>query len=239
MCEIRNRVEAYLHRSIVAVLVLRRHTHGGINRWWWSGAIWSTSWTRVVLTAAPAETDTRIPDRISLHLIDGHLCCMTLYELDEATALARWDLDVGNFAEALEEGAQFVFSNIARQTTNEDRRVVRIGELVHRLRLTTIVRWHRWAALLTTTLLHVRRISTHLLLLAHHWIHATRSSFVLRCSSRDAHRSVAAVDALHLTESTLLIGLVGEADKTVATRHSREGVGHDLGRLAGGEATLE
>jgi len=62
---------------------------------------------------------------------------------------------------------------------------------------------------------------------------------VLGGSSRDAHRSVAAVDALHLNESALLVVLVGEADETVASALAAHSIGHDLGRLARGEASLE
>jgi len=62
---------------------------------------------------------------------------------------------------------------------------------------------------------------------------------VLGGSSRDAHGSVAAVDTLHLNKSTLLVVLVGEANETIATALARHGVGHDLGRLARGEASLE
>ncbi len=96
---------AYLHGSIVTVLVLWRHAHGRVDRWRRSRTIGGTSWAGIVLTAAPAKTDARVPNGISLHLVDGHLRRMTLHELDEATAFAGWDLDVGDLAEALEEGA--------------------------------------------------------------------------------------------------------------------------------------
>jgi hypothetical protein len=62
---------------------------------------------------------------------------------------------------------------------------------------------------------------------------------VLWSRSRHAHRAVAAVDSLHLHQSTLLVGLVGKANKAVATALARHGVRHDLGALAGGEASLE
>ena len=55
---------------------------------------------------------------------------------------------------------------------------------------------------------------------------------VLGSGSADAHRSITAVNALHLGESTLLVCLIGEANETVATRHAADGVGHDLGGLA-------
>jgi hypothetical protein len=64
-------------------------------------------------------------------LVDGHLGCVTMNELNEATALARRDLDVCNFAKALEERPELIFSDIAGQTTNENSSVVGVRELVH------------------------------------------------------------------------------------------------------------
>ena len=52
-------------------------------------------------------------------------------KLDEAAALSRRDLDVGDFAKALKERAKLVFGNIARKASNEDSRVVGVGELIH------------------------------------------------------------------------------------------------------------
>ena len=86
---------------------------------------------RVVLRAAPAEANTRVANGIALHLIDGHLRGMTVDELDKATALARGDLDIGDLAKALEERAQLILSDIAREATDEDSGVVRVSELVH------------------------------------------------------------------------------------------------------------
>ena len=62
---------------------------------------------------------------------------------------------------------------------------------------------------------------------------------VLGGSSRNSHGPVAAVDALHLNEGTLLVVLVREANKAIATALARHGVRHDLSRLARGEASLE
>ncbi|KAI6750842.1 hypothetical protein HG530_014292 [Fusarium avenaceum] len=62
---------------------------------------------------------------------------------------------------------------------------------------------------------------------------------VLGSSGRDAHRSVATVNALHLDESALLVVLVREANETVAAALARHSVGHDLCRLARGETALE
>ena len=62
---------------------------------------------------------------------------------------------------------------------------------------------------------------------------------VLRRRGGDAHRSVAAVNTLHLGKGTLLVGLVGEADEAVATGKSGNGVGHDLCGLARRETLLE
>ena len=58
---------------------------------------------RVVLGATPGETNARVTDGVSLHLIDCHLCSVTMDKLDEAAAFAGGDLDVGDLAEALEE----------------------------------------------------------------------------------------------------------------------------------------
>ena len=44
---------------------------------------------------------------------------------------------------------------------------------------------------------------------------------------------------MHLVKSTLLVAFVGESHKAIAARHARKRIGHDLSRLAGGEAALE
>lgn len=62
---------------------------------------------------------------------------------------------------------------------------------------------------------------------------------LLRRGSANAHGPVAAVDTLHLLKSALLVALLGEAHEAVAARLAGVGVGHDLGRLARGEAGLE
>jgi hypothetical protein len=62
---------------------------------------------------------------------------------------------------------------------------------------------------------------------------------VLGGGGRDPHRSVTAVNTLHLYKSTLLVVLIGETNKAIATALTRHGIGHDLGRLARGEASLE
>lgn len=62
---------------------------------------------------------------------------------------------------------------------------------------------------------------------------------VLGSGSRDPHRTIAAVDSLHLNERALLVVLVGEAHKSVAAALAGHGIGHDLSRLARGEASLE
>lgn len=61
----------------------------------------------------------------------------------------------------------------------------------------------------------------------------------LRGRSRNSHGTVAAINALHLNESSLLIGLITKADEAVATGLARHGIRHDLGGLARGEAALE
>lgn len=153
---------------------------------------------------------------------------MTLDELDETAALARGNLDIGDFTKALEERAELVLGDVARETTNKDRGVVGVGELVHRLRRT--VEAHGGTA-------H-RRVHTRGTGHAHATGHHT-GALVLGRRGGDAHGTVAAVDALHLAQSTLLVALVGEADEAVAARHAADGIGHDLGGLARREATLE
>lgn len=118
-------------RTIAARSTLRTHREMGRRR---SGTVWGT-YARIVLRSAPREADARVTDRIALHLIDGHLSCVTVDELNEATTLAGRDLDVGDLAEALEEGAELILGDVARQTANKHGSVVRIRELVHRLLL--------------------------------------------------------------------------------------------------------
>lgn len=159
---------------------------------------------------------------------------MALDELHETTSLSRGDLDVGDLAEALEERSQLILGNVARQASDEDGGVVGVRELVHGLRSAVVAK---------------RRGSTHGV---HAGGHATGSHgaglghpswaatrLVLGGGGGDPHGAVAAVDALHLGESALLVALVGEADEAVATGHARDGVGHDLGGLARWESSLE
>lgn len=91
--------------SEVAVVLRRWHSHGWVDWWGRSWAIRSASGSRVVLTPTPAEADARVADRVALHLVDGHLSGVALNELDEATTLSRWNLDVGDLAKTLEERA--------------------------------------------------------------------------------------------------------------------------------------
>lgn len=62
---------------------------------------------------------------------------------------------------------------------------------------------------------------------------------VLRSGRRNTHRSITAVNTLHLHQGTLLILLVREANKSVTAGLAGLLVGHDLGALARGEAGLE
>jgi len=114
-------------------LMLRGQCHIWIDRGSWGRTIGSPSWARVVLRSTPGETDTGISDRVALHLVDGHLCGMALDELDKPTAFARWDLDIGDFAKALEEGTEFVLRHVATQSTNKDGGIIWIRELIHGL----------------------------------------------------------------------------------------------------------
>lgn len=193
-----------------------------------SRAIGAASGAGVILRAAPAQTHARVTDRVALHLVDRHLGSMALNELNETATLARGDLDVGDLTEALEERTELVLSDVSRETPNKDGGVVRIGELVHGLGSTIETHWggtHRGV--------HPRG-TRH----AHGTRHDSRA-LVLGGGGGDTHGAVAAVDTLHLTQGTLLVILIGEADKAVTTRHSTNWVGHDLGRLARWEPALE
>lgn len=216
----------------------RWDAHTLVLWWWWGWAVWSTSWSRVVLGASPRETDTRVADRVALHLVDGHLSSVTLDELDETAAFSWWDLDIGDLSEALEEAAKLILGDVSRESSNKHGSVVRIGKLVHRL----------WGAIVTDSwsTLHGEHAWCHVAAHSTTWhsTHAastwpTASGFVLWSSSRDAHWAVTAVNTLHLSESALLIALIREANESVTARHARDWVGHDLSRLARWEAALE
>src|SRR6187402_3444800 len=61
----------------------------------------------------------------------------------------------------------------------------------------------------------------------------------LRGGGGNAHGAVAAVHALHLHKSALLVRLLTEANEAVSARLTGHSVGHDLGRLARRETGLE
>lgn len=226
---------AHLHRRKVAVRVLRRHaghTHLGVRlRWRRCRAVRSSGRARVVLASSPAETDARVANWVALHLVDGHLCSMTLNKLDEPAALARRNLDVCDLAKALEEGTQLILGDVAREASDEDSGVVGVSELVHWLRSGAVVAHGG-----STHAVHAHRAAGHT---TRHAAGTHTGILVLWGSRGNAHGPVTAVDTLHLGQGALLICLVGEADKAVATRQTADGVGHDLGRLAGREASLE
>jgi hypothetical protein len=204
-----------------------------------SRAIWGAD-ARVVLRSAPGEADARVPDGITLHLVDRHLGGVAVDELNEAATLAGGDLDIGDLSEALEERAKLVLGDVAGQASNEDGGVVGVGELVHGLH--GIER----GGLLVVELLHGP--ATHGARGSSNGRSNLSSSMTtvtvlvgssLRRSRGDTHGAVAAVDALHLNEGALLIRLLAEANKAVATGLAGHRVRHDLSRLAGGEAGLE
>lgn len=66
-----------------------------------------------------------------------------------------------------------------------------------------------------------------------------KDSPVLGSGRGNSHGSVPTVDTLHFKQRALLILLVGEADKSVASRLSGLLIRHNLGRLAGRESSLE
>lgn len=217
-----------LKRREARVMVLRRHGHRREHRRRGRRAVRCAGGARVVLASAPGKTNSRVADGVALHLVDSHLSGVALNELDETAALSGGDLDVSDFSKPLEERAQLVLSNVTRKTTDEDSGVVGIRELVHGLRSAVVA--HRRST--HGVHAHLRRSTTG------HGRGITGANSLGR-GGRDAHGAVAAVDALHLGESTVLVLLVGEADKSVAARHAADGIGHDLGRLARGEAGLE
>lgn len=216
-----------LHWGKVAVWMLRWHAHGWVDWRWWSWAIWSACWTRVVLTATPTETNARVSDWVALHLVDGHFCRMTLDELNKATSLSWWDLDIGDFAKALEEGTELILGHIARETADKDGGVVWVSELVHWLGLAAVAIWHWWAL----HSVHAHWSTWHATTATTHW-RTSALILILGSRGRDSHWAIAAVDTLHLGQSTLLVSLFGEAHKAVAAGKATDGVGHDLGRLA-------
>lgn len=217
-----------LHGCKVTVRVRRRNAHGSVGlRWRWGWAVRGTSRTGIILAASPRQAYARVANRIALHLVDGHFSRVALDKLDETTSFARRNLDIGNLAEALEERAEFVLGDIAGKATNEDGGVVWVSKLIHRLRGTIEAhgRGTHWIA-------HAN-VASH--------GHATwpRGGLVLRSGSGNAHRTVSAVDTLHLGQSTLLITFISEPDKSVATRHAGDWIRHDLRRFSGLELVLE
>jgi hypothetical protein len=203
------------------------------------------AYTRVVLRTAPREADAGVSDRITLHLIDGHLGGVTVDELNEAAALSRRDLDVGDLSESLEERPKLILGDVATKATDEDGCVVGIRELVHGLhggigsRL-LVVEAHGSTPAHVTGSSGTSNLGNHLSGSSS----MTRATVLvvgtgLGSGGRNAHGTVAAKDTLHLHEGTLLILLVGETNEAVATRLSGHGVGHNLSRLARREATLE
>lgn len=223
-------VTANLHRGKPAILVSRGHAHGGVHGGRrGSGTVGATSGAGVVLGAAPAQAHTRVTNGVALHLVDGHLGSVTLNELNEATALSRGDLDVSDFAEALEERTELILGDVARKTTDEDGGVVGISELVHGLGST--IEGHGGTA---HGRVHAGGARTHA---AH--VRTNTRALVLGGSGGNAHWAVATVNTLHLSERTLLVILIREADESVATGHATDGVGHDLSGLARREAALE
>lgn len=211
----------------------RRHPHVRVDGGRWCRTVRGACWSRVVLRTAPAQANPRVTNGVALHLVDGHLSGVALNKLNETAALSRGDLDVGDFTKALEERTKLVLGDVAGKPTNKHSGVVGIGELVHRLRSTVITHWGaathgRWVhPSWGTASWHTHRTGSRA------W------ALVLWSRGRDTHGTVATVDTLHFVKSALLVILIGEADETVSTRHSADGVSHDLGGFARGEAALE
>ena len=104
---------ADLHRGEIGVWVLWRHAHGRVDWRRRRRTVRRACRAGIVLAATPAETHTRVANRVALHLVDGHLSGVALNKLDESTALAWWNLNVGNLAEALEERSELVLGDVA------------------------------------------------------------------------------------------------------------------------------
>jgi len=113
---------------------------------------------------------------------------MSLHKLNETAPLAWRNLNVGNLAETLEEGTQFIFSDISREATDEDGGVVWVSKLVHGLRCAVVTHWRSAHGV------HSDR-ATGL------YVHAGGASgttaLVFWRRGRDAHWAIAAVDTLH------------------------------------------
>jgi hypothetical protein len=207
-------------------MMLRRHAHRWEYRWRRRRTIGSSGRTRVVLTATPRKPDPRVTDGVALHLVDSHLCCVSLNKLHKTTSLARRYLDIGDFAKALEEGTKFVLRHISRKPSNENGGIVGISKLVHGLRGTIVAHWG------STHGIHA------------HWSSGTRhggrgTGPAFGSSGGDAHGAVAAVDTLHFSQGAVLVLLIRETNEPIAARHSADGVGHDLCGLARREPRLE
>ena len=112
----------------ISARAMARHSHIMGRRRRWSIRCANT---RVVLGAAPAESDARVADRVTLHLVDAHFRSVTVHELNKAATLAGRNLHVGNLAETLEERAQFILSDITRQSSDKHSSVVGVCELIH------------------------------------------------------------------------------------------------------------
>jgi hypothetical protein len=158
---------------------------------------------------------------------------VTLDELDESAAFSRGDLDVGDFAEALEEGTQLILRDISRQSSNKNRGIVRIGKLIHGL-LLLLLAVERHGRTPHGGWVHRAAGTGH-----SHSARTTRAALVLGSCRRNTHGSVATVYPLHLAEGSLLVDFVGEADEAIAPRHAGYGVSHNFGRFAGWEAALK
>lgn len=147
---------------------------------------------------------------------------MALHELHKATAFSGRDLDVGDFTKALKEGTKLVFGYISRKATNENGGVVRVRELVHRL-WGTIVADRR-----SSHGVHAHWALTSSRHTAAHSGRSSAASLILRGSRRDPHGAIPAINTLHLGQGALLVIFIRKANEAVTTRHSANGIGHDL-----------
>jgi len=189
-----------------------------------------SAYAGVILRAAPGETNTRIANRVALHLVDGHFCGVTVNELDKAAALARGNLDVGDFSKALKEGPELILSDVTRQATNKHSGIVWVRELVHRLDrvvllpIIRVVTPHGRSRRMAGNRGHHRggRVMTILVMMR----------ALLRGGRRDAHGAIATINSLHLYKSALHIGLVTEANEAIAAGLACHSVRHNLGGFA-------
>ena len=144
---------------------------------------------------------------------------MTLHKLNESTAFSRRNLDISDFTESLKKRTKLVFSHIPRKTSDEDGSVVGIGKLIHRLRSAVVS--DRWVS---------HRVHSYGPWVTRHGHpdRANSSRFVFWSGGGNPHRTITAIDTLHLGQGALLVALVGKPNEAIAAGHATNWIGQDL-----------